>query len=186
MSKQYTVHLPEDLAPLKAILTSSAERTRSKIHAISSVPDPLILLSEFKYNDTGCDPLDPERDLNLIEQVNQTFTYWATFEAVEYLFKKHPSIKSLTLNLGTQGGSDIGSADDGGIAAEVFATTSPQSNDKLRKDVKKVSGSTAKYKYVFFSCPDYPSGIEKSDYRYPDVKIVSVGIYEGSQPIKRI
>ena len=179
MSKQFTVHLPEDLIPLKTILTSSAERTRNKIHAISSVSDPLILLSAFKYNQTGCDPLDPERDLNLTEQVNQTFTYWATFEAVVYLFKKHPTIKSLTLNLGTQGGSDIGSEDDGGIYAEVFAATSPQSNDKLRKDVMKVSASKSQHKYVFFSCPEYPVGSQKADNRYPDVQIVSVGIYQG-------
>ena len=35
-------------------------------------------------------PLDPTRPLNLIEQVNQTFTALVSVRAVEYLFRSSP------------------------------------------------------------------------------------------------
>jgi hypothetical protein len=39
------------------------------------------------------------------------------------------------------------------VAAETFAATRPDSNDKLRKDVEKVRAMPAKHRYVFYLSP---------------------------------
>ncbi len=160
---------------------ASAGCARNKLLSISTAADPLILLRKLKFDQEGCDPLNPKRDLNLIEQLNQIFTYWATFEAAGYLWKKH-EVTSLTFHLGTTAGWDIETADNGGIAAEVFSAVTPQNNSKLRKDVAKVSRAGVKHKYVFYSCPGYTPGIQPTDTRHPDVMIVSVGIYGDTNP----
>ena len=90
--------------------------------------------------------------LNLIEQVNQTFTALVSVRAVEYLFDHHPGACPFRVNLGTAPGSDIESLDRS-VVAEVFAATSPSSNQKKKKDIAKAAAVPAKHRYVFFHCP---------------------------------
>ena len=97
-----------------------------------------------------------------------------TLSAVQELWSLHPSARSFDLCLGTSGGTDISSEADGGVAAEVFAAVSPTNNQKLAKDVVKVAQTEAAYKYVFFSCPEVPSGDYKPSAVHPDVKIISL------------
>jgi len=144
-------------------LRLSAEEAIFRLDDISSHNGPLEFLNEIKFEKIGCDPLDRERPLNFIEQVNQTFTYLASFRASKFLFEQHQNLNSLTLNLGTKSGLDIFSEYDGRIAAEVFAAVNPNNNNKLQKDIEKVSDTTARHKYVFFMCPDFEEGI------YPDL-----------------
>ena len=53
-----------------------------------SGPNALHALWALKVQKTGCNPLDAESPLNLIEQLNQTFTYLAS--AKEALIYSHP------------------------------------------------------------------------------------------------
>lgn len=115
---------------------------------------------KVKFEQIGVDPLCPKRLLNFIEQVNQSFTYLASFRAAQILMKRHPLLRPLTLNLGTSAGSDIVSA-DGELAAEVFASVRLKNNGKLKKDIQKVTETPASLKYVFFMCPDYAEGRQK-------------------------
>jgi hypothetical protein len=140
------------------ILRDTAHEAQLRVQEISEKTNALDFLEKLKYERIGCDPLDKSRSLNLIEQINQTFTYLASFRAAALLFQWHDLVASLTLNLGTAQGSDIESADIGGIAAEVFAATSPGSNQKLKKDISKVQGVSANHKYVFFMCPNIEEG----------------------------
>lgn len=91
-------------------------------------------------------------------------------KAAEFLFSEHPEVSTLTLNLGIESGSDIETSDCCGIAAEVFAATNPNSNNKLNKDIQKVSRVNSKYKYAFFMCPDIEYG-EYSKKSTPNVKV---------------
>ncbi|MGO9572445.1 MAG: hypothetical protein ACLP5H_33430 [Desulfomonilaceae bacterium] len=153
----------------------AAETTKTRLLEIATTKAPLALLYQMKFCQVGCDPLDHRRPLNLIEQLNQIFTYVASFKAAEYLLDRHPDVRSLTLNLGTRSGWDIETQDDGGIAAEVFAAVSPQNNDKLRLDIAKVTTAVARYRYVFFMCPDMPPGLEHNSLQSGSVQIVSLG-----------
>ena len=139
-------------------ITYAAEQAQLRITEMSENSHAMDFMGRLKFDKMGCDPLNSERDLNFIEQLNQTFTYLASMKAAEFLFAEHPKISSITLNLGTASGSDLETNDCGGIAAEVFAATKPSSNNKLNKDIKKVSETDAKYKYAFFMCPDIESG----------------------------
>lgn len=110
------------------------------------------LFYQLKFLAFGKDPLT-ERDLNFIEQLNQSYTYLVSFYAVKYLIENHPYCGNYKLNLGTASGSDIES-DDGMVIAEVFAATSIASNQKMQKDIEKLKkADTAKIKYLFYHTP---------------------------------
>ena len=63
------------------------------------------------------------------------------------------------------------SVGEGSVIAEVFAATSPRSNDKLNKDIAKVLTGKEELKYVFFLCPGYEEGPVKSQ-QHPDGVVV--------------
>jgi hypothetical protein len=128
----------------------------------------------MKVDHLGCDPLDAEAPLNLIEQLNQSFTYIASAKAVRVLLSLHPDLAPFRLNLGTMAGSDIESAKGGGLAAEVFAAVNTKNNQKLTKDIEKVGIVEAQFKFVFFMCPGYKEQRQPQLETRPDVKIWSV------------
>ena len=171
----------------KSITITSAQGADEYVQAIQAAADAgavaianeisngsgLELFRKLKFEKLGFDPLKQERSLNVVEQVNQTFTYLASFMAARLLFEWYPHMERLDLNLGTAPGTDIESFDYGGVAAEVFAATSPSSNDKLRKDIRKVAASTARHKYVFFDCPGISAGKYSQSYS-PEVVVWSL------------
>lgn len=156
MTKQISVTKSE-IEDYKQRLRKSADQTRTKISGLACGTDSLEFLSQLKFQAIGCNPL-ASRQLNLIEQLNQTFTYLASFEGAAFLFSQHQNLKQLTLNLGTSPGSDIESSEEGGIAAEVFASVDPRNNRKLANDIEKVSKAKAKHRYVLFMSPDHKAG----------------------------
>lgn len=154
-------------------LRSSAEQTQLSIAELSGSTVPIEFLFRLKFEATGCDPLTPDRPLNLIEQLNQTFTYLASFNAAKHLFTHITAVESLALNIGTKSGWDIESNDDGGLVAEVFAAVAPSNNQKLKKDGERVAASMAKHRYVFFMCPGCATGPMPSPHN--NVNIWSLG-----------
>jgi hypothetical protein len=124
---------------------------------LCSANDSLAVFSKIKFGGVGCDPLNAKRQLNLIEQVNQSFTYLASFSGAAMLFENHADIAPFKLNLGTVAGSDIESL-SGELAAEVFASVTPGNNQKLKKDIDKVAATSAAIKYSFFMCPGFEPG----------------------------
>ena len=165
----------EDIENRKSELRQSAIRTKEQLLALANSKDAIPLLADMKFSTIGCDPLDSKRRLNLVEQLNQTFTYLASFLAAGYLLKKYPLAIPLILNLGTSKGLDIESSQCGGIGSEVFAAVNPKNNNKLKKDCEKISSQQGiTHKYVFFMCPGYRSGYQVNDPRFPDVFIIAV------------
>lgn len=145
---------PDALDPLARAIRAAADRTvRALGDILASEPDSLQVLRLMKFKEIGHHPID-ERRLNVIEQVNQTFTYLVTLEAARWLMARHPGL-TLKINLGTASGFDLESVAPGDVAAEVFAATRPVNNDKLRKDVTRLAEKATQFKhrYVFFSCP---------------------------------
>ena len=90
----------------------------------------------MKFTEMAWHPID-DRPLNLIEQLNQTWTYLVTLKALPFLFERHPAAGGFRLNLGTASGTDIKSVVPGVVAAEVFAAVHPKNNRKLEKGPKK-------------------------------------------------
>lgn len=159
-----TVSNPSEVGPLvehvretallaaQALVKLTAKFTANKL-------DGLEVLRKIKFDPMGWDPLDdPPRSLNLIEQVNQTWTCLVSLKALSFLFARHPNVGGFKLNLGTQGGTDILSVHPDAVAAEGFAVVTPRNNKKLTKDLKKLEHSKAKARYVFFAAPGVKHG----------------------------
>jgi predicted O-linked N-acetylglucosamine transferase (SPINDLY family) len=160
--KKITLKNQAEIDEYIEILNDAANSAQMNILELSEYSEGMQLLEEIKFEKIGYDPLNVERSLNYIEQVNQTFTYLASFKAVEILLRLHPEACEFVLNLATAAGTDNESKDEGGIAAEVFAATSPSNNNKLNKDFEKVSKTNAANKYVFFLCPSIEAGMYHS------------------------
>jgi hypothetical protein len=166
MRKTIEVANAEELAELTSTVLSSISQTTDQI---SDIEESLELFSMMKFGGVGCDPLNLSRDLNVIEQINQAFTYLASFRATGILLAKHPEETPFRLNLGTAPGSDIESV-SGVIAAEVFASVTPSNNQKLKKDIDKVAATDADHKYSFFMCPNFEPG-RRSDFDRNGVQV---------------
>ncbi|MDE0508639.1 MAG: hypothetical protein OXI17_08410 [Gammaproteobacteria bacterium] len=161
----------DDAKALEHEIRCASECAFLSIRRITEESDGLGLLQAVKFEKIGRDPFDPKRPLNLIEQVNQTFTALVSVQAANYLFDHHPDAAPFFMNLGTARGPDIVS-EDGSVVAEVFSATHPDSNDKKRKDIDRVSKEVdASHRYVFFHCPgDYACEILRG------VKVVPLGL----------
>jgi len=157
MLKSFTVENIKELEQLEQKLYESMDKSLAQISAEITSSTSKTLFSKMKFGGIGFDPLDSNRGLNLIEQINQSFTYLASFYALEILFTEYPELAPFKLNLGTTAGSDIES-ECGGLAAEVFAAVAPTSNQKLKKDISKVLETNARLKFVFFMCPNFELG----------------------------
>ena len=153
-------------------LQQSMHTTIEKIRM--SQDEPCDLFYNLKFKAVGKDPLE-DRDLNFIEQLNQTYTYLVSFFAIKYLYENTNYYGKFMLNLGTTSGSDIESI-DGEIIAEVFAATSVLSNQKIIKDIEKLKKvEHAKQKFVFYHTPiDETNKVSKIAEKHKEIKIVKL------------
>lgn len=137
----------------------------------------LAFLRAIKFEPIGWHPTEGHA-LNCIEQVNQTFTYLVAFEAARYLLERHPDVGGFDLAPGAHMAMalDIMSVEPGLVGAETFAAVDPRNNNKLAKDLAKLSEHSEPNRYVFFSSPRYP-GLQ----RWP--KLEKPGIEVWSVPI---
>tara|TARA_B100001057_G_C22467672_1_gene801386 strand:+ start:32 stop:568 length:537 start_codon:yes stop_codon:yes gene_type:complete len=157
MLKSFTVNDVNDLEQLEQKIYESMDKTLSQISSEIDANTSQALFAKMKFGGIGFDPLNSNRELNIIEQINQSFTYLASFYALEVLFTEYSELAPFRLNLGTAPGSDIES-ECGELAAEVFASVTPTNNQKLRKDIDKVLETEARLKFVFFICPNFELG----------------------------
>ena len=166
MLKSFVVNIIKELEQLEQKLYESMDKTLYQISSEIDANTSQALFAKMKFGGIGFDPLNSNRELNIIEQINQSFTYLASFYALEVLFTEYSELAPFRLNLGTAPGSDIES-ECGELAAEVFASVTPTNNQKLRKDIDKVLETEARLKFVFFICPNFELGrqpqLERSD-----------------------
>jgi hypothetical protein len=178
------IHRVESLGQVKDLeqqVRSSVAQTVKRLRGrFDEVQRPLMAFQQMKFEAIGVDPLS-DKPLNLIEQVNQTFTYLTTFEALRILFREHPELAPFVINLGTAPGHDIQSTRPDLLAAEVFAAVNPNNNQKLLKEISKLHSQNDRHKYVFYSSPpksspEYSLGLQPLRKDYPSVKIFFVGM----------
>jgi hypothetical protein len=162
--------MPEaDLADIRRCIirtVSEAEAIRTKLMHSASLTatrlrkfdgKPMELLKALRFETFGHDPLTHE-PLNVVEQLNQTFTILVTMRAIERLIELHPDAGGFRPALGTSSGRDIESVAQNLVAAEVFSATRPASNQKLKKDIARLKDDPARHRYVFFAAPNYAAG----------------------------
>lgn len=131
-------------------------------HAVAALPTSgtsLDILRAMKFDKVGFHPIDG-RPLNLIEQINRTFTFMVALKATKWLLAHHPDAGGFKLAPGATMAMelDIMSNVPGLVGAETFAATHPDSNRKLAKDLAKLQQSQARFRYAFFYAPNFPFG----------------------------
>lgn len=162
-----------DCDAIEAQVIAAASKTIDALKRLLNAHEPLKAFAKLKFDQSGFHPTE-NRSLNLIEQINQTFTYLASVRAARWLLERHPDVDVLRLNLGTSAGSDI-EALDGSVAAETFAAVTPRNNNKLNADIEKVSKTGAAHKYVFYICPSHPITDPSQIRSDATVKVISLG-----------
>jgi hypothetical protein len=151
------VHTVADIDPLLKTVRAAAQRTAKALACLTSdEPDGLEVLRRLKFTKMAWHPID-DRSLNLVEQINQTWTYLVTLKALPFLFERHVEAGGFRLNLGTDAGTDIVSLVPNVVAAETFSAVHPLNNGKLIKDVQKLMRECpeAQARYVFFGAPGF-------------------------------
>jgi hypothetical protein len=149
------VETPADAEDLMELVRQSARKVHDWVAA--QVGDPLDMLERMKFDPVGFHPIEGYK-LNLVEQINQTWTYAVAIAAAKQLLQFHPDAKGFYLAPGARAGRplDIMSVVENMVGAETCAVVDPRNNRKIEKDVAKLEARTEAYRYVFFVCPKFP------------------------------
>ena len=114
-------------------MLGGAERTAAWLRGFTG--SPIQLLTALRFQTVGHSPLTGEA-LNVIEQINQTFTILVSLRAVERLIEMHPEANGFRLALATSSGRDIESVEPDLVAAEVFSATHPAATRNSGKTLR--------------------------------------------------
>ena len=94
MGRYLEVRTIGDVEQHLAAIRASAARAQSWIAAQAG--DPLDLLRRMKFEPVGFHPIE-DRPLNVIEQINQTWTYAVALSAARVLLELHPEMRVVIL-----------------------------------------------------------------------------------------
>jgi hypothetical protein len=152
---QLTVRSLEDVERQLATVRAAAAQTQAWLKAHDG--DPMELLRSLKFEAIGCHPIS-NHALNVIEQINQTFTYAVALAAARKLLELHPEAGGFHLAPGAHASLplDIMSEVEGLVGAETFAAVTPRNNGKLNGDLAKLATRPEAHRYVFFASPVFP------------------------------
>src|SRR5579883_440569 len=170
-----TVHTAAEAERLVAKVREAAARAREWI--VAQTGDPLELLRLMKFDPIGFHPIT-HGPLNLVEQINQTWTFVTAIAAARQLLALHRDAGGFRLAPGAHAclPLDIMSEKDGLVGAETFAAVSPRNNDKLEKDLEKLKGRSEKHRYVFFISPQFPGNERRLDLERDGIQVWSVDV----------
>ena len=141
---------------LEARIRDAADKASTALRALADRGLPH--LHRLRFEPIGSHPLHGH-PLNIVEQINQTFTCLVGLEAVRWLLRHHPDVGGFRLALGAVPGFDVESVVPDRVQAETFAAVNPANNRKLVKDVSRLRDKgTAEHRYVFFAAPGIPAG----------------------------
>jgi hypothetical protein len=149
------VRTPEDIDGYLGQIAETAAKVRSWFAGHTG--DPLDMLRQMKFETVGFHPIEGHA-LNLVEQINQTWTYAVALAAARQLLTLHPNAGGFRLAPGAYASEelDIMSEAAGLVGAETFAAVDPRNNRKLALDLAKMAGRSEQHRYVFFFSPKYP------------------------------
>ncbi len=169
------IRIPADIDAQIAVVRDAAAVTAEWLARPRA--DPLALLRYLKFDPAGRHPVEP-RPLNIIEQVNQTWTYLAALAGTRELLRLHPEAGGFRLAPGAHAAQplDVMSVVPGLVGAETFAAVTPDSNKKLARDLAKLAGRSETFRYVFFISPAYPGSRRRHELERDGVQVWSVDV----------
>lgn len=148
MTQSVILTSPHEVATYRTLICENLGKSRQHLASLCASEDGFSLFQQLKFKKTVVEPLSGQPE-HLLEAINQSQTYLVSLAAVSLLFHLHPG-HSFRLNWGNVPGYDIQS-DDNSIIAECFVATSYRSNQKLRRDLLRLSqNTTAAFRYECF------------------------------------
>ena len=98
------------------------------------------MLRRMKFEPVGFHPIEGYA-LNIVEQINQTWTFCVARVAARQLLILHPDVGGFRLAPGANAcqALDIMSVTEACVGAETFAAVTPQNNGKLALDLLKLA-----------------------------------------------
>lgn len=175
LKEKIIVRSAEEADERIATLEESASRVAKWVSTFHG--HPLDLIRQMKFDLVGLHPIT-HSPLNVIEQVNQTWTYVAALLAARKLFDLHPDAGAFHLAPGAHASQplDIMSEVEGLVGGETFAAVKPQNNRKLANDLDKLMLRHEKYRYVFFMSPAFPGTKRLERFERGGVEVWSVDL----------
>lgn len=139
--------------------------------------DPLALMRRMKFDPVGFHPIE-HRPLNLVEQINQTWTYAVAIAAARQLLLLHPEAGGFRLAPGAHASLDLDimSTAEGLVGAETFAAVTPRNNGKLAGDLAKLAARPETHRYVFFMSPLFPGNARRPQFERNGVQVWSIDV----------
>lgn len=176
MTKELIVRTSDEADELMAAVRASAGRAHAWIASQSG--DPLDLLRRMKFDQIGFHPLE-DRALNLIEQINQTWTFAVAIAAARQLLELHSDAGGFRLAPGAHASLelDIMSEVEGYVGAETFAAVSPRNNGKLAADLAKLARRPERHRYVFFMSPLFPGNERRAQFERDGIEVWSIDFH---------
>ena len=145
-----------DVEALEARVRKAADQASTALRELAD--QGLAHLYRLKFEQIGLHPLHGY-PLNLVEQINQTFTCLVGLEAVRWLLQHHPDVGGFRLAPGAVPGFDVESLIPDRVQAATFAAVRPANNRKLEKDIQRLRDKgRAEHRYVFFTAPNHSAG----------------------------
>ena len=176
MAESWTkIRCIDDADRLMALIRGSAARVHDWVAAQTG--DPLEMLRRMKFDPVGFHPLEG-RSLNLVEQINQTWTYAVAVAAARQLLLLHPEAGGFHLAPGAHMARelDIMSEVPGLVGAETFAAVDPRNNNKLAADLTKLAVRPETHRYVFFLSPRFPGAMRRPQLERAGVQVWSIDV----------
>ncbi len=131
----------------------------------------------MKFETRGFHPIHGHA-LNIVEQINQTWSYTVALVAARHLLELHPAAQGYRLAPGAHKAMDLDIMSEaaGLVGAETFAAVDPGNNQKLNKDLKKLAGRHEQHRYVFFMSPNFPGTRRIKEFECDGVEVWSVDV----------
>ena len=139
--------------------------------------DPIDFLRRMKFDRVGFHPIEGHA-LNMVEQINQTWTYAVALAAARQLLELHPNAGGYHLAPGAHASRalDIMSETDLMVGAETFAAVDPANNRKLALDLVKMAARPEQHRYIFFMSPKFPGAQRHPRFERDRVQVWSVDV----------
>jgi hypothetical protein len=169
------VATPADVDRYLELVHVAARRAQEWL--LSHEGEPLESLRQMKFSPVGFHPIEGH-GLNLIEQLNQTWTYAVALAAARQLLGLHPDARGFKVAPGAHMSLplDIMSIEEGLVGAETFAAVHPRNNGKLSADLAKLMGRHERHRYVLFSSPAFPGSKRLPQFERGDVQVWSLDV----------
>jgi hypothetical protein len=172
--------------PLTVSSVADADALMDKIRATAisvqnwvalQTGDPLDMLRRMKFEPVGFHPIEGYA-LNIVEQINQTWTFCVALAAARQLLLLHPDAGGLRLAPGAHAcqALDIMSVTEGCVGAETFAAVTPRNNGKLAADLLKLAARPERHRYVFFMSPHFQGNKRLRQFEQPGIQVWSVDV----------